>query len=92
MATKAKLSDKELENEIEARIKSKFSKMDKKCKGKSNSDGMSGVFYFLGFLGALIYFMQAADSFGTVITGFLKSLVWPAYLVYELLQSLYGAV
>lgn len=54
-------------------------------------DGSNGAVYGLGFIGALIYFMQAASSFNTVITGFLKALVWPAYIVYKLLESFYGA-
>ena len=56
------------------------------------SDGSNGALYFVGFIGALVYFMQAASSFGGVITGFLKSLVWPAYVVYQLLESFYGVV
>lgn len=56
------------------------------------SQGGNGAIYFFGFVGALIYFMQAADGFGAVITGFLKSLVWPAYVVYKLLESFYGVV
>lgn len=56
------------------------------------SDGSNGAVYGLGFIGAFIYFMQAATSFGTVITGFFKALVWPAYIVFKLLESFYGKV
>jgi len=58
---------------------------------KSNEGGGSAL-YFVGFIGALVYFMKAAASFGAVITGFFKSLVWPAYVVYELLEGFYGTV
>ena len=54
-------------------------------------DGSNGAVYGLGFIGALVYFMQAATNFTSVITGFLKALVWPAYIVYKLLETFYGA-
>lgn len=45
----------------------------------------SGV-YGLGFIGALIYFIQYATSFWDGVLGVLKAVVWPAMLVYELLK------
>jgi hypothetical protein len=67
------------------------------CKEKSKNSnasthGTSGALYFVGFIGSLVYWMQAANGFGAVITGFLKSLVWPAYIVYKLLEQFYGIV
>jgi len=66
------------------------------CKEKSTngstSHGTAGALYFVGFIGALVYWMQAAVGFGAVVTGFLKALVWPAYVVYKLLESFYGVV
>lgn len=59
---------------------------------KGADQGSAGALYFVGFIGALVYFMQAADGFGAVITGFLKAMVWPAYVVYKLLESFYGVV
>ena len=44
--------------------------------------------YGLGIIGALIYYIQAADGFWMGALGILKALVWPAFLVYELLKSL----
>jgi hypothetical protein len=58
---------------------------------KSNSDS-GGAMYFAGLIGSVIYWMQAAIGFGAVITGLLKSLVWPVYIVYKLLESFYGVV
>ena len=58
----------------------------------SKSSGSNGAVYGLGFIGSLIYFMQAATGLGSVVTGFLKALVWPAYVVYNLLESFYGVV
>jgi hypothetical protein len=45
-----------------------------------------GGIYFLGTIGALVYFMQTADGFWSVVFGILKALVWPAFLVYYLLK------
>lgn len=45
--------------------------------------GSSSVIYFLGFIGAAIYFIGQADGFWEGFIGFLKALVWPAYMVYE---------
>ena len=47
-----------------------------------------GGLYFLGLIGALVYYIQQADTFGTGALG-VKALVWPAVLVYKLLASLY---
>lgn len=44
--------------------------------------------YGMGFIGALIYFIQHADSFGNGVLGVLKAIVWPAYLVYKILEHL----
>ncbi len=48
--------------------------------------GATGIIYGLGFLGAVIYYISHAVSFWMGVIGFLKSLVWPALLVYEALK------
>lgn len=48
----------------------------------------SSAVYGMGFIGALIYFIQHADSFGNGVLGVLKAIVWPAYLVYKILEHL----
>jgi hypothetical protein len=45
-----------------------------------------GAVYGLGFIGALVYFIGSATSFWDGLYGVFQALVWPAYLVYELLQ------
>ena len=65
---------------------------NKKHYSSSSQHGTSGALYFVGFIGALVYWMQAAVGFGAVVTGFLKAMVWPAYVVFQLLQTFYGAV
>jgi hypothetical protein len=44
--------------------------------------------YGVGFIGALIYYIQHAATFGMGILGFLKALVWPAFLVYKSMEFL----
>lgn len=47
-----------------------------------------GGTYFLGFLGSAIYYVSTASGFWMGVLGILKSLVWPAFLVFELLRFL----
>ena len=62
-------------------------KSDCTCKHKS-MNGCGGALYGLGFVGALVYYISTATSFWSCVLGFLKALVWPAFLVYELLKYL----
>ena len=41
--------------------------------------------YGLGFIGALVYYIQHAATFWIGVLGILKAAVWPAILVYKLL-------
>jgi hypothetical protein len=49
-----------------------------------------GVAYFLGFIGALVFFWQQADGFGEHLIALLKAFVWPAFLVYQAFQAFVG--
>ncbi len=53
-----------------------------------NSGGTPGAFYGLGFVGALIYFLQHATTLWTGILAILKAIVWPALLIYKVLELL----
>lgn len=44
--------------------------------------------YCLGLIGALVYYIGQADGFWNIILAALKAIVWPAFLIYELLKSL----
>lgn len=44
-----------------------------------------GGVYFLGFIGATVYYIQQSTTFWQGAVGILKALVWPAFLVYKLL-------
>jgi hypothetical protein len=50
--------------------------------------GCGGALYGLGFLGAAIYYISTASGFWMGVLGVLKALVWPAFLVFELLKFL----
>lgn len=50
--------------------------------------GSGPAIYGLGFVGALIYFIQVATSFWIGVLGFFKAIFWPAFLVYYLLEFL----
>jgi hypothetical protein len=52
----------------------------------SKDSGTSSAIYGLGLIGAAIYFISGATTFWMGIVGFLKALVWPAFMVYELLK------
>jgi len=52
----------------------------------STSTHCGGAGYGLGFIGAAIYYISTATSFWMGVLGVLKALVWPAFLVYELLK------
>jgi hypothetical protein len=41
--------------------------------------------YFLGFVGAAVYYLQQSTTFWTGVVAILKAFVWPAFLVYKLL-------
>ncbi|MBN1519293.1 MAG: hypothetical protein JW923_04300 [Spirochaetales bacterium] len=45
-------------------------------------------FYGLGFIAAAVYFIGHAASFGAGVVGFLKAIVWPAFVVYKLMEHL----
>lgn len=55
----------------------------------SGSRGGDAV-YGLGLIGALVYYIQQANGFWSVILGILKAIVWPAFVVYDLLKHLAG--
>lgn len=42
-------------------------------------------FYGLGFLGALIYYIQTATGFWSGVLGILKAIIWPVFVVYKIL-------
>lgn len=47
-----------------------------------------GAVYGLGFIGAAIYYISISTGFWMGVLGVLKAVVWPAFLVYEILKFL----
>lgn len=50
--------------------------------------GGSEAVYGLGLIGAWVYYLSHATTFWMGVLGFLKGIVWPAMLVYELMKFL----
>mgnify|MGYP001051154502 CR=1 FL=1 len=89
MPTKKATFKAEWDEETEKKIESKFSEWAKKCDKKDvGSSAGAGAVYGFGLVGALIHFIQNAETFGEGVVGVLKALVWPAMIVYYLLESL----
>lgn len=61
-------------------------KMKKNVKCSPQQCGGCG--YFLGFIGAVVYYISSATGFWNGVLGVLKALVWPAFLIYEVLKYL----
>lgn len=52
-------------------------------------NGAFGLFMLMAYIGAAIYFVSRSDgAFWSVIIGLLQAIVWPAYLVFHVLQTL----
>ncbi len=64
--------------------------MARSSRGAPGSAGGGNAVYGLGLIGALVYYWQQADGFWEYVVAVLKSLVWPAFLVYEAFSSLLG--
>lgn len=59
-----------------------------KCNTNYCKESCSGFGYFLGFLGSAVYYIATASSFWMGVWGFIKALVWPAFLVFEIMKYL----
>ncbi len=55
---------------------------------KIHDSGPSGAIYGLGLIGALVYYIAHASGFWVGVLGVLKALVWPAFVVYDLMKFL----
>jgi hypothetical protein len=60
-------------------------KCDSSCNNKYGN-GCGGCFYGLGFVGTAVYYISTATGFWVGVLGLLKALVWPAFVVYEVLK------
>lgn len=84
------IKEEDVKNWINQGVK-KLENMDcgnKKGIRKHTGSGAAGTIWFLGFVGAAIYFIQQATTFGAGVFGLIKALVWPAFVVHNLLELL----
>jgi hypothetical protein len=73
-----------------SKFNKKLKKKIKKTMGskKNVTVKTSNGLYFMGFIGAAIYYISTATDFWIGVVGVLKAIVWPAFLVYEALAKL----
>jgi hypothetical protein len=57
-------------------------------KNKISGCGSCGAVYGLGFIGAAVYYISNTTGFWMGVLGILKAIVWPAFLVFEVLKYL----
>jgi hypothetical protein len=68
-----------------------MSEENMKSKSTNNinvATGSAGGFYFIGFIGAAVYFVSTAFNFWDGALGLVKAALWPGFLVYEALSIL----
>ena len=69
-------------------MKAEISPTEGKDQQMKFQGGSSDTVYALGLIGAWVYYIGRATTFQEGVQGFLKGLVWPAYLVHGLLKFL----
>lgn len=58
---------------------------------KTQKSGSAGdAVYGLGVIGAAVWYISTAATFWLGVVGFLKALVWPAFLIYESFRFIAG--
>jgi hypothetical protein len=58
---------------------------EKVC-GHGSCAHCGGAVYGLGLIGALFYYLSTATGFGPVVMGIIKAILWPAFLVFNVLK------
>ncbi len=67
-----------------------MAKDDKKKMKVVSDHGPAGFAMFLAFVGAFVYFAQGAKNFLDYVNAFFEAIVWPAILVFNVLQMLHA--
>jgi len=65
-----------------------MAKARKATKVVNKNGGPTGFVLFVAWFGALVYFIGQVDGFWNIVLAFLKACVWPAYVLYNVLQLL----
>jgi hypothetical protein len=76
------------EEKIKSGFKEIYERENKKSCKKTPYHQCNGALYFVGFIGALVYYISTATGFWNGFLGVLKAMVWPAFLIYEVLKYL----
>lgn len=88
---------KKVEKEIKKKIQDKIEEScDCSCdcdcghedEHKHHHHASNGCLYGLGLIGSAVFFISQAGTFWQGVLGFLKALVWPALMAYELFKYL----
>lgn len=58
------------------------------CSTKCGCKHTGSCIYFLGFVGAAVFYLSTTSGFWNIVLAILKSLVWPAFVVFKLLAFL----
>jgi hypothetical protein len=64
------------------------STMEKSRNKVTYQRGASEAVYGLGTIGAAVYYIGHATTIWMGVVGFLKAIVWPAFLIFEALKYL----
>jgi len=81
--------EKKFGKDFEKKIEEKFENFGKCNSHKWHHDhGMGGGFYFLAMIGIAVYYIQQVSGFWPTVLALLKSIVWPAILMYEVFVRL----
>jgi hypothetical protein len=68
--------------------KNLYKKHRRNMKGHFNNHASGGAVYGMGFIGAAVYFIGNANTFGMGVLGLLKAIVWPAILIFQAFDKL----
>lgn len=63
-----------------------FLTINSEAKSIIEDEHSSDAIYGLGLIGAAIYYLSNAKGFWKGVLGFLKAILWPMFLVYDLLK------
>jgi len=58
------------------------------CKNFGGSCGCGSIAYLLAVIGSAVYYLSTATGFWNGVWGLVKALIWPAFLIFELLKFL----
>lgn len=54
----------------------------------THEHGPQGFIFFMAYIGAVVYFFQQSPDFWGFIVALLKAMVWPAFVLYQVLGAL----